>query len=142
MKTTTTRIERNEGAVNDLDLVETFEQTKAALEAVEKRLAERLQLALRRNVRGELIARARQGKLVEDELVARWHELYASYMDSLREESWAEPPPKPLESAEPRAAEAALAALWGGRGADACRSLSARRTAARRPRSISMSVLR
>lgn len=73
-------------------IIETFEQVKADLADVECALATRVGIRPHQSVRRELIALDRRGKLVEDELVARWHELYNSYIDWTRPESWEEPP--------------------------------------------------
>lgn len=96
------------------DCVETYEQAKARLEEVEDQLARRLGLG-RRLIRRELIALDRRGELVEDELVALWHELHSNYVDWTRPDTWTEPSPKTAAGAtvesEKRAAEAALLLL-------------------------------
>jgi hypothetical protein len=69
--------------VIDPECLSTFEMVRDELQDVERRLAQRLKI--RRAVRRELFALDRCGKLVEDELVNRWHELYASYIDYVRE---------------------------------------------------------
>ena len=99
-----------QGELNDEGCVETFERTKDRLEEVERRLAVRLEI--RKNVRCQLIARDRGGLLVEDELVAEWHDLYASYLEWTREESWG-PPERAHhdENSERGAAESGLAAF-------------------------------
>lgn len=66
----------------DDDCVVTFEQTKASLEAVEVKLADRLGLQ-GSNVREQLLSLDRDNRLVEDELVADWHGFLASYLDWL-----------------------------------------------------------
>lgn len=107
----------------DLDLcVVTFEQTREELTAVERRLA--VKLDIRGNVRRELLRRDRLGQLVEDDLVADWHDLYASYDDWTRNENWAataepravldEPPPRHVVEDAERAAEAAFSLLLTG----------------------------
>ena len=80
-------------SVDTDDCAQTFEQVCEELRRVEEDLARKLNLK-RRPVRRELLALDRQGKLVENELVARWHELYAVYADWVRWESWSNPPPK------------------------------------------------
>lgn len=76
--------------VDDLDpeCFETFEDTKEKLEEVERDLAKRLKLPRGVHVRRRLIALDRCGKLVEDELVSRWHDLYSSYVDWLEFEGY------------------------------------------------------
>lgn len=61
------------------DCVETFEQVEELLRGVEMVLAVRHKLASGR-VRRELLNLDRRGELEEDETVALWHELYASYL--------------------------------------------------------------
>lgn len=63
------------------DCIVTFEMTKARLEAIEARLAERF--GLTGDVREQLIAMDEDNRLVEDELVADWHCEMASYIDWL-----------------------------------------------------------
>lgn len=113
-----TRVVQERDSLNDLapECFETFEDVKEELEAVERELARRLKL--RRPIRRTLIALDRANKLDEDELVARWHELYSSYADWARSDAWEEPPlaneaDEPLASkrSEDRAAQAALAAF-------------------------------
>jgi len=65
----------------DAECVETFETTRERLANVERQLA--VKLGIRGNVRRELIERDRQRALIEDDLVADWHDLYASYLDWL-----------------------------------------------------------
>lgn len=114
----------------DAECVETFESTKEKLEAVERRLAEQLQI--RGPIRRALITLDRAKKLVEDELVVQWHELLASYNDWTRSDAWDAPPLVREDSAPPkkgardeRAAQAALAALWGIRLDSTAPSLAA-----------------
>jgi hypothetical protein len=97
--------------LNDPECVETFEKTRDRLEEVERRLG--VELNIRRNVRRELIARDRQGLLVENDLVADWHDLYASYLDWTREESWDQPPKREArdDGTEREAADGGLAAF-------------------------------
>lgn len=99
------------------DCVETYEQAKAKLEDVEERLAQALNLR-RQTIRRELIARDRRGELVEDELVALWHDLYSSYLEWTRpDDTWGDPSPSASARApagnesDKRAAEAALLVL-------------------------------
>lgn len=98
------------------DCVETYEQAKAKLEDVEDKLAQSLKLR-RQTVRRELIAMDRRGELVEDELVALWHDLYSSYVDWTRPDTWGDPSPSASAPAQAgnesdkRAAEAALIVL-------------------------------
>lgn len=66
----------------DQEYVGSIEQTKKALEAVERELADRLHLDVR-NVRAELIALDLAGTLVEDAVVRKWHQLYCGYLDWL-----------------------------------------------------------
>jgi len=77
------------GNLVEQDCVQTFDQVKDELEQVENKLARQLNLRSQ-DVRGQLFALARQEKLVEDDLVKRWHELYAVYADWLRHD----PPPE------------------------------------------------
>lgn len=64
---------------NNVECFETFENTCNKLEAIEKLLAQRLNL--QGNAREELLTLDKQNLLVEDEVVADWHDLYASYLD-------------------------------------------------------------
>lgn len=66
----------------EIECLETFEQVEKELEAVEQTLAQRHEIA--HPVRENLFELCRKNHLVEDELLSRWHELYASYMDYLR----------------------------------------------------------
>lgn len=63
----------------DEECLVTREQTEARLVLVESELADRL--GIRENVRHTLIQLDKSNELVEDELVADWHDLYASYLD-------------------------------------------------------------
>lgn len=58
-----------------------LKQTAQELEEVENQIA--IKLGLKENIRETLIELDRQNFLVETELVARWHELYAIYKDWL-----------------------------------------------------------
>jgi len=69
--------------MNDLDgCVVTFEQTRTELEAVEQRLAERLQIKSK-CIRCALIEMDIKNILDEDELVRDWRSSYSSYIDWL-----------------------------------------------------------
>lgn len=61
------------------DCYVSFEQSKAELEEIEKQLAQRLNLT--GDIRAQLIALAKSGELVEDDLVQDWHGAYAGYVD-------------------------------------------------------------
>lgn len=63
-------------------MFETFEQLKYKLEDVEKQLSSTLNIE--QPIRSELIRLDKENKLIETELVAKWHELYAIYMDWIR----------------------------------------------------------
>lgn len=77
----------------DADCVVTFEQTRDALEELERRLAADLGIrGTRGHIRRELLRLDREGELVETKLVAEWYELFASYLDWTRNESWHGPP--------------------------------------------------
>ncbi len=66
----------------DRDCVVTFEQTSSALADVEQKLAASLGLSgAPDEIRDELLRRDRLGELVETQLVADWHDLFASYLD-------------------------------------------------------------
>lgn len=67
------------------DCAITLEESKNKLEAVEARLAERFNL--HGDIRSQLIEMDKNNLLVEDELVADWHDLYSWYMDWLRHPS-------------------------------------------------------
>ena len=90
---------------------DSFDDIKQQLEEVESALASRLKI--RRHVRRELLLRDRANKLGENELIARWHELYSSYAWWLKSEAWAEPPPVDDCESDEGAANAALAAFVG-----------------------------
>lgn len=51
------------------------------MEAVERVLAERLDIPPTVDVRERLMELDRQNQLIEDEVVADWHELYAHYVE-------------------------------------------------------------
>lgn len=59
--------------------MEWHNRLREELEAVEARLATALSLDVG-TIRPTLIALDQEGKLVEDELVADWHELHAQYL--------------------------------------------------------------
>jgi cytosine/adenosine deaminase-related metal-dependent hydrolase len=59
----------------------TFDQAKEELEEIERKLARRQ--GIKRQVRRTLIEQIRNGTLVEDELVAQWHDAYSSYLDAV-----------------------------------------------------------
>ncbi len=61
------------------DCIITFEMTKARLEAIEAKLAERF--GLTGDVRAQLIVMDKTNELEEDDLVADWHCELASYYD-------------------------------------------------------------
>ena len=104
-------VDQESDFLNDSECFETFEDIKEQIEEVERQLADRFKI--RRHIRRALIALDRANKLEEDELVARWHELYSNYADWTRSDTWDEPRPTIVnEESEERAAEAALAALW------------------------------
>jgi hypothetical protein len=101
------------GLALDRECVVTFEQTRDALEAVERRLADRLGIhAAHGHIRRELLKLDRAGQLDEDELVADWYDLFASYLDWTRDESWHGPPEVvPPPEKEERAAESGPSAF-------------------------------
>jgi hypothetical protein len=70
----------------DITLIESLEDIKNKLIEVEQKLAKRLRLRARQKpfVRQILFILDAKNKLVEDELVAEWHDCYSSYMDKLR----------------------------------------------------------
>src|SRR5262245_16925166 len=98
--------------MSDLDgCTVTFDQTRAELEAIERRLAN--ELGITRLVRRALIERDRAGKLGNSDLAADWRAAYSSFLDWVR----ADPPRlKPLaptrESKQEEAAQAASALLY------------------------------
>jgi hypothetical protein len=61
--------------------LDTFESCKASLERVEHQIAEKL--GIKNHFRYELMRRDLANTLVEDELVADWHQLYATYISWL-----------------------------------------------------------
>jgi len=63
----------------DDDCIDTFETTRTRLGRVEHALAARLGIV--GDVRRALIELDTAGRLVEDELVADWHDLLSSYID-------------------------------------------------------------
>jgi hypothetical protein len=60
-----------------------FELAEQRLVRLERKLAARH--GITQDIRQTLIARDQEGQLVEDELVADWHDAYASYINFLRE---------------------------------------------------------
>ncbi len=68
----------------------TFERALARLEKIEVELAARHEITS--EVRQTLMARLKSGAIVEDELVADWHDAYASYLNFLRHQ---DPPKSP-----------------------------------------------
>jgi hypothetical protein len=64
------------------DCIQTFEQSKADLEAIEQKLAKRF--GIKDNIRATLIIKDLAGTLIEYELVADWHEAYSCYVDWLK----------------------------------------------------------
>ena len=67
------------------DCVQTFDDIRRELEEVELELSLRLGIMGHRvPIRRQLCALAREGKLHWDELVERWHELYAVFADWAR----------------------------------------------------------
>jgi hypothetical protein len=78
---------------SDRDLVVTFEQTRDDLEEVERKIGVALNIrGTRGHIRRELLRLDREGALVETKLVAEWYDLFASYLDWTRNESWHGPP--------------------------------------------------
>jgi hypothetical protein len=69
--------------------VVTPEMMAKRLRGIERKLAERLGIegTFEGSIRQALVARDRAGELVEDELVADWHEAYALWCDDEREKS-------------------------------------------------------
>ena len=59
----------------------TFESTRDHLVSIEKKLARRFRL--RGQIRRSLIEMDRAGRLLEDDLVADWHDAYDSYLNYL-----------------------------------------------------------
>jgi hypothetical protein len=66
---------------DEFDCIVSFEQTERELAEVENEIA--IKLGLTENIRATLLELDKLNCLVENELVARWHELYASYVDWL-----------------------------------------------------------
>jgi len=66
----------------DDDCIQTFDMLAEELATVEGQLAIRFNLT--DNVRAQLLQMDRDNNLVEDEVVARWLELYTIYMDWVR----------------------------------------------------------
>jgi hypothetical protein len=60
------------------DCIETREDLVAKLVQVEREMA--TQHGIKGDVRQEILRRIRAGEIVEDELLVRWHELYAGYL--------------------------------------------------------------
>ena len=73
-----------EYALTDLDNypIETFKELEQKLLGVEYQLG--LRFSLLTEVRSQLMQMDQENRLVEDELVAEWHCLYSSYVDSLQ----------------------------------------------------------
>lgn len=69
----------------DSDCVMTLAEVKGALAKVEVQLAQRADV-LGPGARRDLLALDRKGLLGDDELVSRWHELLAIYLDWARSE--------------------------------------------------------
>jgi hypothetical protein len=69
----------------------TFERALAQLEKIEAELAARHNITS--DVRQTLMARMKSGAIVEDELVADWHDAYASYLNFLRHQDTPGRPP-------------------------------------------------
>lgn len=70
------------------DCSKTFDQIRDDLERIEMELAQRFQI--RRNIRRTLMAMDIRGDLLEDRLVADWHEahsIYSDWVEMLAEES-------------------------------------------------------
>jgi hypothetical protein len=86
--------------------VEASESLKRELEQVERQLAVNLGFQ-HRNIRRRLVTLDRCNQLVEGELVASWHELYAQYLE------WGSvgDPPRTTDDSEKKAAEAAFVVL-------------------------------
>ncbi|HEY4117855.1 MAG TPA: hypothetical protein VGM56_08370 [Byssovorax sp.] len=122
---------------NDFDdCVVTFEDVERDLEQVELQLARQLNVPRGRSIRRMLLGLSAQRKLVEDELVARWHQLYLTYADFVQwqehssppEAEWGNPQPQPkVDQPEPKAADAAFAALWLTDGGAAWLSTTSRK---------------
>lgn len=70
----------------DADCIQHVDLNLARLQAIEAQLAERLGLIPNFNIREQLVVLDLGGQLIEDELVADWHEAYSSYLDDIREE--------------------------------------------------------
>ena len=68
----------------DADCIKRVDQTIARLQAIEAKLAKRLGLVS--NIRDQLLELAKSGQLIEDELVADWHDAYSSYLNEVQEE--------------------------------------------------------
>ena len=64
----------------DEDCIMTDEQVKFQLETIEAKLGH--ELGIKEDIRNELFRLDRAGQLKDTELVARWHELLAIYLDS------------------------------------------------------------
>lgn len=74
------RVRNRESQVNEdlRECVVTLTQLRDQLEHVEEQLAQRHHIKF--DIRRELVARIKRGALVEDELLAQWHDLYANYL--------------------------------------------------------------
>lgn len=64
-------------------IIVTFEQAQSELEEIERQLAIRHSIT-DVNIRDALIKLDRENNLVEDELVADWHDLHSRYLNFLR----------------------------------------------------------
>jgi hypothetical protein len=74
---------KSEKETLDIGCIETFESVRGRLRDIEGRIAVKLNLRSK-NVRYQIIDLDRRGELGENELIADWHDLYASYCEWLR----------------------------------------------------------
>lgn len=67
----------------DLDCIQTYQMMYDALIAVEQKLATRFKFDTNDHqlIRQKLIEMDKKNELVEDEVVADWHDLYSSFVD-------------------------------------------------------------
>ena len=124
-------------AMNHLDeCIDTFEQAKEALEGIEYRLGQSLDI--RKDIRRTLIERNQRGELRETDLVRDWHEALSSYTDWVENEDedgdasvddpLTDDPAPADEETDEKAAQAAFALLCHGNrlslysGGPGCRS--------------------
>ena len=70
----------NEAANDIAECAVTYEDTVNALREIEDKIAKKLNLK-GYDIRNQLLQLDADGELVEDELVADWHDQYASYKD-------------------------------------------------------------